>query len=190
MELNLIKKKETKVVYPSKTSINFISDSTKRNNRIALITFIVFLLFLGLFVKFAIVDQIAKVSKAESEYNTYASQIETYKKELENYSEIKAEYDEKVGVFLNDEEKSYGDRMAILKMIDQDVKAYVTVKSINISSNTIRITTDVSSMSTISDVVKVLLNDERNYSVNVKTTKADQDTDDLVTADIIVVYGG
>ena len=183
-------KKENKVAYPTKTSINFISNAQHEANRMAVILFVVFLLFLAIFVKFGVLDPLARVSEAERAYRIMESEVSTYKEQLKDYEDIQNQYNEIVGTFLTETEASYLDRTDIIKMIEEDIKANVDIKSISISGNTARITTDVSTMDNISSIVDTLLADSRNSYVNVSTTRADRNSNDEVYADIMVVYSG
>ena len=90
MALNLNLKKE-KITLPKKRTINFISDRTEKNNRMALILFAVFMLCLAVFVKFAVIDPLNKVAKAERVYNEMERQLDGYRSELANYNEVQAE---------------------------------------------------------------------------------------------------
>ena len=188
MELSL--KKENKVTYPTKTSINFISNVKQKENRMAVILFVVFLLFLAVFTKFGVLDPLARVNEAERAYRVMESEVNTYKDQLKDYEDVQNHYNEIVGTFLTETEASFLDRTDIIKMVDEDIKANVDIKSISISGNTVRITTDVSTMDNISSIVNTLLGDSRNSYVNVSTTKADRDSNDEVYADIMVVYSG
>ena len=181
---------EKKVTYPSKTTINFIHDETRKNNRTALIVFAVFLLLLGIFVKFMVIDPLNRVAEAERAYNLMDAQLDTYRKELVNYNEVQSEYNDLVGSYLTEDELSYQDRTKILDMIAKDVSAYVNVRSISISGNTIRVATATTTMSKVSEIVQVLLNDSRNSYVTVKTTQTDSKNTDIVEADLVIVFSG
>ena len=187
MELTL---KKENVNYPEKRSINFISNEQRKNNRNAIIVFVLFLIFLAFFVKFAVINPLNKVNEAERQYRQMEAQLNSYKEELSDYNEVLELYNEKVGSFMSETEASYLDRTDIIKMVEDDIKANVNIQSIAISANTVRVTTDVSSMDNISSIVEILLSDTRNSYVTVTTTQANKDSNDLVYADIIVVYSG
>ena len=188
MELSL--KKEKKVNYPTKTTINFISDAQSKQNRAALIGFAIFLVFFALFVKFAIIDPLAKINEAQAAYNEMNSQLDVYRNELKDYADVQARYNEVVGTFMSDNEASYLDRTDIIKMINEDIKENVDIQSITISGNTARVKTGVSSMDTVSSIVDILVNDSRNSYVTVSTTQADNNSNEQVYADIVVNYSG
>lgn len=175
--------------FPTKTSINFISNAQERKNKIALILFPIFLVVLALFVYFCVIGPLNKVSEAESKYNAVVRQNEQYKEILKNYSEIQREYNELTGNFLNENESSYFDRTEIIEMIEEDVLSSVNLSSLQINGNVIKITTGSTTMNDISNIVNVLLNDSRVADVNAKTAKASEDSS-VVTASLEIVYGG
>lgn len=189
MELSF-KKKENKVNYPTKTTINFISNQQQKNDRRAIIGFIIFLLFLAVFVKFAVLDPLNKVNKAEGVYRSMESQLNSYKTALADYDDVQNRYNELVGSFMTESETSYLDRIDIIKMVEEDVMKYVEVRSIAISGNTVRVSTDTSTMDNISNIVNILLNDSRNSYVTVTTAQANKDVKDMVYANLVIVYSG
>lgn len=189
MELSF-KKKENKVNYPTKTTINFISNQQQKNDRAAIIGFVVFMLFLGIFVKFAVIDPLNKVNQAEAVYRSMESQLNSYKTALADYEDVENRYNELVGSFMSESEASYLDRIDIIKMVEEDVMKYVEVRSIAISGNTVRVSTDTSTMDNISNIVNILLNDSRNSYVTVTTAQANKDVKDMVYANLVIVYSG
>lgn len=184
------KVKEKKINLPSKKSINFISDRTTKVNRISIIAFVVFLLFLALFVKFGVIDPLARVNRAEAVYRSMEAQLNGYKEQLKDYDKIDAEYNEMVGSFLSETELSYLDRMDIIKMVEEDIKSRVAIQSITLSGNTVRVVTGMTTMNNVSDIVSVLDHDTRNSYVTVTTAQADSDNKEKVTANIVVSYSG
>lgn len=190
MALNFNLKKE-KITLPKKRTINFISDRTEKNNRTAIILFTIFMLCLAVFVKFAVIDPLNKVAKAERTYNEMERQLDGYRKELANYNEVQAEYNEMVGSFLTETELSYQDRIDMLNMVERDIRDYVEISSITVSNNTIRVQTGKTTMDTVSHIVSVLDSDSRNSYVTVTTTQTEKsDSTDYVYADLIINYSG
>ena len=190
MALNLNLKKE-KIALPKKRTINFISDRTEKNNRMALILFAIFMVCLAVFVKFAVIDPLNKVAKAERVYNEMERQLDAYRSELANYDEVQSEYNEMVGSFLTETELSYQDRIDMLNMVERDVRDYVEIQSVTISNNTIRVQTGKTTMDTVSHIVNVLDSDSRNSYVTVTTTQTEKsDTTDYVYANLIINYSG
>ena len=61
-----IGKKNVKIKYPEKTYINLVQSENKGNDRKAFAWFLVFLIVLAIFTKFAVLDQLDKISRAEA----------------------------------------------------------------------------------------------------------------------------
>ncbi|MBR3265146.1 MAG: hypothetical protein IKI61_04195 [Erysipelotrichaceae bacterium] len=191
MALDLNFKKKEKIVLPKKKTINFISDRTEKNNRTAVILFVIFMLCLAVFVKFAVIDPLNKVAQAERLYNEMERQLDGYRKELANYNEVQDQYNEMVGSFLTETELSYQDRIDILNMVERDIRDYVEIQSITMSNNTVRVLTGQTTMDTVSHIVDVLESDSRNSYVTVTTTQTDNsDRTDYVYANLIINYSG
>ena len=186
-EISFNKKKNS---LPTKTSINFIVDEQTKINRISIVTFVIFMILLALFTKFAVIDPLAKVARAEREYREAERQLDVYRNELTDYAKVDSEYNEKVGTFLTDNERSYHDRTEILAMIKEDIFNYVNVKSITISGNVVRVSTATTTMENISQIVNVLLNDSKIAYVTPKTTRVGNETSNNVTADLEIGYRG
>ena len=181
------KKKDRK---PTKVSMNFVKYDRSTANKKAVIIFVVFLLALSLFIKFGVVDQISRVSAAENEYNTLQSQLDAYDSAMSDYDDVKKEYDEKVGSFMSDSEIASEDRDGIFTMIDEDIAPSVAVKAVSIKNNQVSVTTDSTSLSTVSSIITILQNDSRNTYVTVTTTAASSDSSgDTVIADFEITYG-
>lgn len=179
-----------KTDYPTKTTINFISNKQAKNDRTALIAFAVFLVLLAIFVKFAVLNPLQRINEAERNYRIMESQLDNYRKQLADYDKIQEQYNEMVGSFLSDDELACLNRLAIIEMIEEDVRDNVAVQSWTISNNTVRITTGNTTMDTISKIVNILNTDKRNSYVNVTTTKTENDSHDYVVGNIVVTYSG
>lgn len=172
--------------YPKKRTMNFVVDKEEKTNKIAVVCFGVFLVALLLFTKFGVIDTLSKTSALESNYNSSNAQLNELRAALSDYSEVEEKYNSLVGSFLTDEEKSSLNRTDIIRMLDQDVFAYVDVTSFSITGNTISIYTGVTDLNTVSRVVSVLQNDSRTEYVTVNRTLADSEDSSRITADIEV----
>ncbi len=170
--------------YPTKRTMNFVVDKEAQNNKISLICFGIFLVFLVLFTKFGVIDSITKTNILESNYNSSNSALNTLREELSDYDEVEEQYDTLVGSFLTDEEKSSLNRLDLVRMIDEDVLPYVDVTNFSITGNTITVYTGVTDLNTISRVVTILQEDSRTQYVTVNRALAKTEESTKVTADI------
>ncbi len=170
--------------YPTKKTMNFVVDKESKNNKISLICFGVFLVFLALFTKFGVIDSITKTNILESNYNSSNSTLNSLREELQDYDEVEEKYDTLVGSFLTDDEKSCLNRTDLMRMIDEDVLPYVDITNFSISGNTISVYTGVTDLNTVSRVVSILQDDSRTQYVTVNRALADSEDNSKVTADI------
>ena len=61
--------------YPTKRTMNFVEDNESASNRKTIIIFVVFMIFLGLFTKFGVIDFLNKTNQLEADYNAGNTQI-------------------------------------------------------------------------------------------------------------------
>ncbi len=177
--------------YPSKFEINFVSDQKEKQSRALAGIIVVLLIILALFVKFGIIDQIARVNRAKKHYEETEARLEDYRKQMESFKDVMDTYNEMTGAFMDEGEKGVIDRMEIFDVLAEDVFQYVEVQSINISdSNVIRITTSSTTISNVSEITHVLLADPRISYANARTAKVDVDNENIVTATIEIGYWG
>ena len=187
------KGKGAKSKYPDKTYINLVQDETDNNNRKALIGFGIFLIALAIFTKFAVIDQLAKISRAEAEYNRVLAQITEIRRSNSDYDAVKAEYDEVTDWYMTEEEKLEVDKNNVFRMLEEDIMPYAGIKSVQIAGNTIAVQTDVTTLQAVSQFLSVLQNDSRNGFVTVTTANASngrEETRNDVIASVIITYGG
>lgn len=180
-----ISKKES---FPSKKTMNFVSDKQAKTNKLSIVIFVIFLVLLLIFTKFFVIDSISKTNDLISAYNANQSQLDALNEQLSDYKEIETKYNELVGVFLNDDEKNCLNRTDIIKLLDDDVLPYVDITNYTVSSNQVNVYTGVSSLSTISNVLDILQKDDRTHYVTINRTVADSEDNSLVSAEILITF--
>ena len=193
-ELSFGKKgsKGGKIRYPEKTYINLVQDENKCKDQRALIGFGIFLIFLAIFVKFAVFDQLDKVAQAERAYNQVLAQVNEVRAANSEYDAVKAKYDEVTDWYMTDEEKMEVDKNNVFRMLEEDIMPYVGIQSVQIAGNTIVVQTNVTNLHTVSTFLSVLQNDSRNGFVTVTTANASNEdqSNNSVIASVIITYGG
>ncbi len=187
---NLLSKdiKINKDVYPSKKTMNFISDKQSKTNKLSIVIFVVFMVLLLIFTKFFVIDTVSKTNDLISAYNANKSELNSLNEKLNDYEEVEEKYNELVGVFLNDDEKNCLNRTDIIKLLDDDVLPYVEITNFTISSNSVNVYTGVCSLNTISNVLSILQNDDRTHYVTINRTVADSEDNSLVSAEILITF--
>lgn len=168
--------------WPSKTSMNFVSDEQAKTNRKALIGFVIFLVLLVPFTYFGVISMIQKVSDAEAKYNTLQAQVTALNETTADYAEVKEKYDAITGSYMTTEELANMNRLDILTMIEEDIKPSITVTSISISGSKVSIQSGSTNLATVSDVIVKLQADKRNQYVTVTTTSASSDKNSVIAS--------
>ncbi|MBQ9328010.1 MAG: hypothetical protein IJ225_05695 [Solobacterium sp.] len=179
--------------YPDKTYINLVQDENKGSNRRAILWFLVFLVFLGIFTKFAVLDQLDKVAQAERQYRLMETQVRAVQEANSEYDAVKAEYDEVTDWYMTEDEKSEVDKSNVFRMLEDDMMPYVGIQSVQIAGNTIAVQTTVTDLQTVSMFLSRLQNDSRNGFVTVTTASANngkEETKNDVIASVVITYGG
>ena len=181
-----------KIRYPEKTYINLVQDENKGKDQRALIGFGIFLIFLAIFVKFAVFDQLDKVAQAERAYNQVLAQVNEVRAANSEYDAVKAKYDEVTDWYMTEEEKMEVDKNNVFRMLEEDIMPYVGIQSVQIAGNTIVVQTNVTNLHTVSTFLSVLQNDSRNGFVTVTTANASNEdqSNNSVIASVIITYGG
>ncbi len=192
MELSLenkkVKKKSIVSSYPSKKTINFVSDNTKKYNKISLIGFVVFLIALIIFTKFGVVDTLSKISTLESNYNSTISLINEYNTKLESYSEIEEKYNNLVGTYLSESEQLSTSRVEIINMINADFDGFNNIINYTIDGQNVIVYTSAMSLADVSKYLNVLQNDNRILYATCKRTIYDDDNNKLVHGEFEIIY--
>ena len=189
----LFSKKKKTVKYPTRYYINLYKDETKGKSKYSFIALGVFIVFLALFAKFGIYDQVEKVNAASRAYNKAMDELLAVQQSNKEYEEVKKMYDEVTDWYMSEEEQKEVDKINVFRMLEDDMMPYVGIKSVQISGNKVAVQTGVTTLDVVSKFVEILQNDERNGFVTVTTANAsngkDQVTNDI-TANIQIVYVG
>ena len=172
------------------TTINFVSNKKQEGNKKTIAGFLVFVLLMIPFIKFGVLDQLSKLNEAENNYRFYEDEKTALLAKLANYTDVKKEYDSMVGTYLSETEKANEDRLEIIDMVEEDIMEYVDITSLSIVNNSVTVQTGLTSMSTVSNIVKILNDDERNSFVGVTTAKSSDPNEERVSAQIKITYRG
>ena len=105
-----VKKKSSKPLgkggkMPSKTSINLlIVEKNTTKNMATILIFVVFMVLVGVFVKFMVVDQLNEINRMEVRYDQEKTQLEALKESNQVYEQVRAEHSHYGNSYLNDED--------------------------------------------------------------------------------------
>lgn len=174
--------------YPEKTSINlFIIENRKRKNVIAILCFAAFMTAVALFTKFVIYEDINEINRLETAYNQRLSEISRMRAETTDYERIRAEYSRYGNGYLNDEEKAEQDRMAVLDVIENELRPKEALIAIKISGNDAVLTINTLKLANVSEVVQNLEHQDIVEYVtvsNAATLEKKQDTAQVGSGDV------
>ncbi|MDD3218414.1 MAG: hypothetical protein PHC41_02270 [Lachnospiraceae bacterium] len=193
-------KKITKAKYPEKTSMNLVMREDEGGNpKVTIAAFVIFLIALGIFTKFGVIDRMMEASKAEAAYSEASAYLEELKGNNQNYDDVADEYNKVGSAFLNDEERATLDRMDVFSMLEASVFSRTNVSSVNITGTTVSLTISDAQLSDISKVVADLESDPRTDYVTVSTAATNEqgtsstgtdgaasNVSQIVTADMVI----
>ncbi len=145
------------VMAPQASAINlFIVEKHTKQNLIAIGLFMVYLVLLGLFTKYMIIDQLAVIDRMERAYQDRQQTLEDIKNENSIYEEVRAEYSHYGNGYLNDEERALEDRMEILKVIEEQLLSKDALQNIAITDNVATLTINSEKLANVSQIVASL----------------------------------
>lgn len=177
--------------YPDKTSINLVAHKADQEKKTTWMAFGIFLLCFLIFLEVAILRPMRKIDEAKSRYYAQKRLVDALKEKNSDFADIKKEFDEVSGWYMDAAEKKESDKYEALLMIQEDVLPYTTVDALSMTGEEITISTGVMKMQDVSDMLIKLQSDSRNACVSLETTVAtdrEGKEKDLVTANIRIVY--
>ncbi len=175
-----VKKKSSKPLgkggkMPSKTSINLlIVEKNTTKNMATILIFVVFMVLVGVFVKFMVVDQLNEINRMEVRYDQEKTQLEALKESNQVYEQVRAEHSHYGNSYLNDEEMALQDRLDILRVIEDELLHQNALQSIAVSGNVAQLTINSSKLRNVSEIV-ASLEDRKNVEyVTVSNSVTDE----------------
>lgn len=172
---------------PTKRHINlYISESQKKKvNKKAVAGFVLYVAAVLIFVKFLILDTMAKTDAIKKDYQMAEDNLEMLKLANKDFDEILAQYSRFGNNFMKPQELSQRDRMEIMDLIDRDLMGKDGLVSVNVSDNaaTMQITSEL--LADVSGLVKTLEEEPIVYYVTVSraaTEKAGNSSGDESTS--------
>lgn len=172
--------------YPEKTSVNLLfKEKEYTDPKYQIIIFVIFLIILGVFVKFMVIDLITDAAKAQSDYSNMQTNISQLQEHNKDYAKIRKEYSKYGNGYLNDDEKSEVDRATIMSVINDNISTDIT--SIDISGNVAKVTVDGVSLKTVSSIVSDIEDSSSVSYVNVSTAGSGT-SGNAVTATLSVTF--
>lgn len=181
--------KKKRLKYPSKTTINLVVDEQKEKNKTAVGWFVVYLVLLVIFTKFAVLDPMHEIDMMETRYQGMQTQLNAIKQENEEFDRVKEEFDQVTEWYLSEDEANVIDKYDVFKMIDDDILEHVKISSVSISGNIVNVVTEKTTLQKVAKILEKLQDDERNNYVTITTASASEQNTNIVTASIVIRYG-
>lgn len=175
MKKELKLKKNKKIVYPSKTTLNLFYKED-RSKSIATLT--IYGIFVGVlliaFLKFGVIDKIAELEKAKDSYEYNKTYLVEQSANLWDYDYVVSQYNRYCSSYLMANE-TFCDRLDVLEMLEQTVFAAARVNSISVVNNQITLNFEELDLAGTADLIKKLEGYKMVESISVRTVNAGED---------------
>lgn len=172
-------------VYPTKSTINLIDSDRKRGNLLTQLgLFVVVLVLVGIFAKFAVIDPLAQSMASNSEVAAARAQLDALKADNANYAELNQEYARYVVTGLTEDEQNLVDRDTVLDLLQEKVLGVGYLSSLKVSGNTAVVTCLGVDLTKVSKLVQDVEADERVAHVTVSTAQGENDASTQATIEI------
>lgn len=172
--------------YPTKTSINLVdTERTRGNLMVQLALFVIALVLIGIFAKFAVVDPLASSMASSNDVAAAQARLDALTAENADYAELNAQYDRYVVPGLTAEEQDLTDRDTVLDLLQQKVMDVGYLSSLRVVGNTATVTCLGADLNQISTLVENLETDKRVSHVTVSTAQGENDSSTSATIQIV-----
>lgn len=169
--------------YPTKTTMNLYQTTVQTTDfRKTIIAAIVAVVFVGLFVKFGVLDQLQALSDKQAELSSEQAMLESAKAGASDFEELKTLYDGYM--------TAYGsggvDAIAALDLVEQHVMPVAEVSNIVLSDNTLTLTLINVPLDTVGNLAKDLESQPSVTGVNVTNAATGKNAAQSTTSTLVV----
>lgn len=177
-------KKPSKVLkLPTKTTINLAKRESRRKDALTLtIGGVLILLLAGSVAKFGVIDQLDRLSQAESSYNQVHSQYLSTLQAVEDYPEVEERYRTYSRSWMNAGDKNglaKVDRQQVLNLLEQRMMPRGQVNSVSLRDSVLVVSMSGMNLRQISTMVESIREDPivESASLNLASTEEKKKTD-------------
>lgn len=191
-------RKTKKIKYPVKRTINLIGAGEKPIRiKIAAPAILLIVFIAAIFSKFAVVDRLIAVSRAEAKVSEVQQQLNAGYDKIDSYGELTETYAHYTYSGMTEEELAKVDRTDVLHLMERVVFPYATVSSWSISGNEMTIMLTGSTLQKINTIVQELEKDDMVDYCTVTTAMTnsyqssiwnDRPVDEDVTAQVTIYF--
>ena len=182
--------KQTK--YPTKTTINMAAcGRTEAAGKTLVIGIAAIAVLVLLVVKFCVFDQYARLSKAETAYNSIYQENQELADRVSDYDEVMLEYRAYSMSFISDknDENFVGvDRKEVLDLIETVMMKRGQVLSIEIYENTAKVSMKGMNLEEISEMIRSLKNSPIVSEAQLNIAKTDENKPASVLSFSVTIY--
>ena len=177
-------KKPSKVLkLPTKTTINLAKRESRRKDLLTLtVGGVLILLLAGSVAKFGVIDQLDRLSQAESSYNQVHSQYLSTLQAVEDYPEVEERYHTYSRSWMNAGDKNglaKVDRQQVLDLLEQRMMPRGQVNSVSLRDSVLVVSMSGMNLRQISTMVESIREDPivESASLNLASTEEKKKTD-------------
>lgn len=177
-------KKPSKVLkLPTKTTINLAKRESRRKDVLTLtVGGVLILLLAGSVAKFGVIDQLDRLSQAESSYNQVHSQYLSTLQAVEDYPEVEERYRTYSRSWMNAGDKNglaKVDRQQVLDLLEQRMMPRGQVNSVSLRDSVLVVSMSGMNLRQISTMVESIREDPivESASLNLASTEEKKKTD-------------
>jgi len=189
LNLNLFNFKKTeKIKLPTKKSINVALVGIKKINLFIAIPAVIAIVAAAVMIsKFAVIDRLASVSKAQAEVNSLQSRVDAIYEKMSEYGDLNDLYNHYTYSNMTSEELNRADRVKVMDLLKRDILSEATIESWSVTQNKVTVVVVDESLSHISSIVHTLDQEEIVNYCNVTTAQTeDKELTGMVRANIII----
>ncbi|MEG0323068.1 MAG: hypothetical protein RR547_01825 [Raoultibacter sp.] len=177
--------KSKKTGYPTKTTINLISANAMRKNTGSnIVLFLVFIVLLAIFAKFAVIDPLSASMQSSAELDAAKAKLAALEVENQSYSELSDQYMHYVVTGLTEGELNRADRNELIDLLRTKVLGATYISSVKVVGNSVTIACVGANLQEVSTLVQNLEQDSRVAYVTVSTAMEREDTASTATIQI------
>lgn len=169
----------------SKRYMNFARHESSLNMKKLGIVFLILVIVGGLFAKFAIIDQLAKKTKAYDDLAVVQSELSVQNARMAKYNELKEEYDTYSFGRMDDEEVSTVARTDILDIVESVIMTDAKVSEIKVDGNVVEVAIRNIDMEQGSQLITAL-NEQELVSYAYPISAVDEEEENVFTVGILV----
>lgn len=172
---------------PSKVTMNLYQGDTRQTDiRKAIIVGVLLLVFILLFLKFGVLDQLDGLTRRQNELAHQEALLDQYKAQAPEYASVKEAYDTLRAQYGGDSL----DAISLITMIEQQVMPRATVSSIAFTNNTLTLTLYNVPLDTVGEISKTLQEHPAVKNVNVtNATTRDAEGQNTISTLVVTLVG-